>query len=260
MAITGAARGIGLAMARRFAREGATLAVSDLEGDPLSEAVRTLRDEGATVRGYVVDVTDFDSVSRFREELLADCKWIDVLVNNAGVVFGGAFRDVSLERHRLTLEVNVLGVVHCTYALVDDLADRPDAHLVNMSSASGLIPLPWATTYAASKWAVLGFSDSIRRELEATGRRHVRVTAVCPSYVSTGLFEGARPPLFSRILTPERVAEATVRGVLRNRPVVLLPWLVRATPFLKGLLPRRVFEATSDLLGATRSMREWRGR
>jgi short-subunit dehydrogenase len=205
-------------------------------------------------------VTRVDSVARFREQILADAGAVDVLVNNAGVVFGGAFGDVSIERHRLTFDVNVMGVVHCTHAFLEDLAARPDAHLVNVASASGLVPLPWAATYAASKWAVLGLSDSLRRELEATGRSHVHVTAVCPSYVSTGLFDGAKAPFLSRILTPERVADATVRAVLRNRAAVLIPWLVRATPILKGLLPRRAFEAVSDLLGATGSMKQWRGR
>jgi short-subunit dehydrogenase len=258
--VTGAARGIGLALARRFAAEGSILALADLDGEALAEAVRSLRGGGTTVRGYALDVTDFDSVSTFREQVLADAGAVDVLVNNAGVVFGGAFRQVPLEKHRTTFDVNVMGVVHCTYAFFDDLAARPEAHVVNMSSASGLIPLPWAATYAASKWAVLGFSDSLRRELESTGRRHVRVTAVCPSYVATGLFAGAKAPFLSRILTPERVADATVRAVLRNRAAVLLPWLVRVTPILKGILPRRGFEAVSDLLGATGSMREWRGR
>lgn len=260
VAITGAARGIGLALARRFSKEGAILSVADLDGDGISEAVRSLREEGGEVRGYTMDVTDPDSVARFREQNLADAGGVDVLVNNAGVVFGGPFRDVPIARHRATFEVNVMGVVHCTHAFLDDLAARPVGHVVNMSSASGLIPLPWAATYAASKWAVLGFSDSLRRELEATGRRHVRVTAVCPSYVSTGLFDGARAPLFSRILTPERVADATVRAVLRNRAAVLIPWLVRTTPVLKGILPRRAFETIADLLGVTGSMKEWRGR
>lgn len=260
VAITGAARGIGFALARRFSEEGAVLAAADLDADGISEAVRLLREGGAEARGYTVDVTDPASVARFREQAVADAGGVDVLVNNAGVVFGGPFREVAIDRHRLTVEVNVMGVVHCTHAFLDDLAARPEGHVVNMSSASGLIPLPWAATYAASKWAVLGFSDSLRRELEASGNGHVRVTAVCPSYVSTGLFDGARAPLFSRILTPERVADATVRAVLRNRAAVLIPWLVRATPILKGILPRRAFEAVADLLGATGSMKEWRGR
>ena len=260
VAVTGAARGIGLALAKRFASERSVLALADLDADALSEAVRSLREGGATVRGYPVDVSAFGSVSKFRDDVLADAGAVDVLVNNAGVVFGGAFRDVPLERHRTTFDVNVMGVVHCTYAFLDDLVARDEAHVVNMSSASGLVPLPWAATYAASKWAVLGFSDSLRRELEATGRRHVRVTAVCPSYVATGLFEGAKAPLLSRVLTPERVADATVHAVRNNRAAVLLPWLVRVTPILKGILPRRLFETVSDLLGATGSMREWRGR
>ena len=103
-------------------------------------------------------------------------------------------------------------------------------------------------------------SDSIRVELALDGHRHVGVTTVCPSYVTTGLFAGARPPLTPRTLDPDAVAARVVRAVRHNRPFVLTPWIVRVTPALKGLLPTRMFDAIAGLLGATTSMREWRGR
>lgn len=258
--VTGAARGIGLALARRFAKEGARVLLGDLDERGLEEAVRALAAEGTRASGHRVDVADEASVATFRRAVLAEAGVVDVLVNNAGIVHGGAFGEVPVERHRKTLEVNVLGIVHATHAFLPDLLARPEGHVVVVASASGLIALPWGTTYAASKWAAIGFADSLRRELEWTAGGRVRVTTVCPSYVSTGLFDGARPPRLSRMLTPERVADATVRGVLRNRPAVLLPWLVRATPILRGILPRPLFERVSDLLGATESMKAWRGR
>ena len=257
--ITGAARGIGRAIAERFAQERAELLLTDLDTDELERAAEQLRSGGARVATYPLDVTDRAAVERTREAVHADGGPIDLLVNNAGVVFGGPFLEVPLERHELTYGVNVLGLVAMTHAFLGDLISRPEAHLVNVASASGLIGLPYGSTYASSKWAAIGFSESIRLELALQGHDHVGVTAVCPSYVTTGLFDGARPPRTTRMLTPDRVAELLVRGVRRNRPHVRAPWLVKVTPPLKGLLPTWLFDRISWIFGATSSMQAWTG-
>jgi short-subunit dehydrogenase len=185
---------------------------------------------------------------------------IDVLVNNAGLVFGGGFLDVPLEKHLTTYRVNTLGLVAMTHAFLPDLLAGPDGHVVNVASASGLIGLPFGATYASSKWAVIGFSESLSLELELQGAGHVHVTSICPSYVATGLFDGAKAPLFTTLLTAERVADLTVRAVLKNKPHVRTPWLAAATPALKALLPFRVFYRAAALLGVNTSMTQWRGR
>ena len=257
--ITGSARGIGRAIAERFARENAELLLTDLDGDELERTAEQLRAAGARVATYPLDVTDRAAVERTRSAVHADGGPIDLLVNNAGVVFGGPFLEVPLEHHELTYRVNVLGLVSTTHAFLGDLISRPEGHLVNVASASGLIGLPYGSTYASSKWAVIGFSESIRLELALQGHRHVGVTAVCPSYVTTGLFDGARPPRTTRMLTPERVADLLVRGVRRNRPHVRAPWLVKITPPLKGVLPTWLFDRISWIFGSTSSMKAWRG-
>jgi short-subunit dehydrogenase len=132
--------------------------------------------------------------------------------------------------------------------------------VVNIASAAGLIGLPWGTSYSSSKWAVLGFSESLRLELEMTKHHAVKVTAVCPSYVSTGLFDGARPPMTTSMLTPEELAQQVVHGIKHDEVYVLTPWLVKVTPMLKGLLPTRLFDVIAWTLGATSGMAEWRGR
>jgi short-subunit dehydrogenase len=156
--------------------------------------------------------------------------------------------------------VNVLGLVSMTHAFLPDLVARPEAHLVNVASAAGLTAVPFASTYASSKWAVVGFSESIRLELARQGHRRVHVTTVCPLYVSTGLFEGARPPLFTPMLTPARVADEIVEGVERDRVFVRTPWLVKLVPFLNGVLPTGIVDALSTALGAAGSMEQWTGR
>jgi all-trans-retinol dehydrogenase (NAD+) len=258
--ITGGASGIGRALAARFAAERAHLVLLDRDARALERAVAELRAGGATVQGHVVDVTDDDSVLRARDAVRAEGGPIDVLVNNAGVVFGGPFLEVPLERHLATYRVNVLGTVAMTHAFLPDLIGRPEAHLVQVASASGFVGVPFGATYASSKWAAIGFAESLRLELAELGHRHVHVTTVCPSYVSTGLFAGARAPLLSRMITAERVATEVLRAVRSDRAFVRTPWLVEVTPFLRGVLPLRIFDAATKLLGVTSSMAEWRGR
>lgn len=257
--VTGGASGIGKAIAQRFARDHAHMVLLDLNEAALAEAADAMPG-AASVATYRGDVTDAGLLRDVRDRLHADGGPIDVLVNNAGLVFGGPFLDVPLEKHALTFRVNVEGLVNTTHVFLPDLLGRPDAHIVNVASASGYIGLPFGTTYAASKWAVIGFSESLRLELAQLGRRNVHVTTMCPSYVSTGLFEGARPPRFTSMLTAERLADKTVNAVLSNRETVRTPWLVAVTPFLKGVLPSRLFYVTAGMLGATKSMTQWKGR
>jgi len=183
-----------------------------------------------------------------------------VLVNNAGVVFGGPFTKVSLDDHLKTYEVNVLGLVAMTHAFLDDLVARPEAHLVHIASASGFIGLPYGSTYASSKWAVIGFGESIRAELHVQGHDHVHHTIVCPSYIGTGMFEGAEAPKATSILEPAYLAEKVVQAVERNKVHVLEPFMVKLTPLLRDLLPTGLYDKMSHLFGADTSMANWMGR
>jgi all-trans-retinol dehydrogenase (NAD+) len=258
--VTGAASGIGKAIAHRLAAEGSELLLVDVNPRALEETGEAFAREGARARTYVLDVTDTSRIMGLHEQITRDGGPIDVLVNNAGLVFGGPFLDVPMEQHLTTFRVNTIGLVAMTYAFLPDLIAGRDGHVVNIASASGFIGLPFGATYASSKWGVLGFSESLALELELQGHHHVHVTIVCPSYVSTGLFAGARPPITTRLLTPERVADLTVRGVLGNRTYVRAPWLVRVTPAMKGLMPFRLFYRMAALLGVNTSMMHWRGR
>lgn len=258
--ITGGASGIGRALATRFAAHGSVLVLLDRDAEALDRTAGELRGDRVAVETHVADVTDPASVERARDAVHALGGPVDVVVNNAGVVFGGPFLDVPLARHLTTYQVNVLGVLAVTHAFLPELIRRPEAHLVQLASLAGLVGVPFGSTYASSKWAVIGLAESLRLELRALGHRHVHVTTVCPGYVSTGLFAGARAPLLTRFLTPERVADEVVTAVRHDQVFVRTPWLVDVTPFLRGVLPLRLFDAVSDLLGGSSSMAGWRGR
>jgi short-subunit dehydrogenase len=254
--ITGAGHGLGRAMALEFARAGATVIVTDRDWDRVDSVLKEL---GPPAVGFSLDVTVPEQVNAVREQVHAAGGSIDVLVNNAGVVAGGPFLDVPLDRHLATVAVNLNGVLAVTHAFLPDLLERPEGRVVNIASASAIVALPHASSYAATKWAVLGFSESLREELRLAGHRHVRVSTVCPSYISTGLFDGAKPPRLTRLLTPEAVARAVRRATERGTEFVLLPWSVRALYAVAGVLPRRLYLGLCRRLGVSASMTGWRG-
>jgi short-subunit dehydrogenase len=258
--VTGAASGIGRCLGHRFAAAGARLAIADLDVAGAERVAAEIVAAGGQAGAFELDVTSADSTRALRARLVQQMGPLDVLVNNAGIVHGGAFLDVALARHLATFRVNVEGLVTVTHALLPDLLARPEAHLVTMASASSFVGLPFGSTYGASKWAALGFAESLRLELRQLGHAHVGLTVVCPSYVGTGMFGGVRPPRLTRILTPERVADLTVKAVLANTAFVLTPWLVKLTPFLHGVLPRPVFDMVAAAFGVNASMASWHGR
>lgn len=258
--ITGGAQGIGLEMAMKFAAGGAEIIIADLNEAKLEAAKAQVEALGVAAWGFPVDVTNPASIAALKARIAAEAGPIDVLVNNAGVVFGGPFTETPLDQHFKTYEVNTLGLVAMTHAFLPGLIERPEAHLVNISSASGFIGLPYGSTYASSKWAVIGFSESIRTEMNMLGHKHVHVTIVCPSYIGTGMFEGAAAPKTTRILEPDFVAGKVVHAVERNRVYVMEPWIVKITPLLRDLLPIKLYDRISHLFGADTSMAHWTGR
>ena len=257
--ITGAGHGLGLATARAFAKEGAFVIITDRDPERVTEAVCELQIQALPCAGYVMDVTDAADVRYVRDQIHADHGLIHVLINNAGIVTGGQFLDVPLEKHMVTYDVNTHGPVIVTHLFLQDLLDSDEGHVVNIASASALIALPNAATYASSKWAVLGFTDSLREELELTGRGHVGVSAICPSYINTGMFEGARAPLLPPILTPENLASKIVRCVYKKRDHLLTPGLVRLIPLGKATWPRVIFRRLLQFLGVYQGMEDWKG-
>ncbi len=257
--ITGAAQGLGFATAVAFARGGAAVVLTDLNAGAVEPAVAKLKELGGAVAGYTIDVTNPAQVAEVRARVLTEHGPIDVLVNNAGVVSGGAFLDVSLPKHLATVNVNISGVLAVTHAFLPDLLGRPAGHVVNIASVSAMLALPFGVSYAATKWAVLGFSESLREELRFLGHRHVGVTAMCPSFISTGLFDGAKPASGTDWLTPEVVANAAVRAVEKRRELVILPQSVGLLYALTGWWPRSWFRTACRVMGVSRSMTNWRG-
>lgn len=260
--VTGAARGLGRSLVDELLERRARVVAVDVA----TGALETLAEEAAAdgidaerLLAVPLDVSEPEAIRRLRDRLHAERGRLEILVNNAGVVHGGLFIDVPLERHLETLGVNLGGVVSMTHAFLPDLCAADAGRLVNVASASAFVGLPWAVTYSASKWGVAGFSEGIRQELRAGGHHRVAVTAVCPAYIDTGLFRGARPPHLMRALAAPVVARRTVRAMCRGRRRLLMPLLARSAPWMVAL-PSWLGDPVSRVLGVATSMRSWRGR
>jgi short-subunit dehydrogenase len=258
--ITGAGAGIGRLMAEKLAGQGAEVVVTARRIGAAREVVERIRNAGGRAHAFALDVSKPGTIARLRDQVHEAVGPISVLINNAGVVFGGEFEQVPLDRHLDTFKVNSEGLMACTHAFLDDLIRAPRGHLVNIASASAFIGLPYGSSYAASKWAVVGFSESLRLELAERGIRNVRVTTVCPSYISTGMFQGVKPPLLSPMLTPDRVVNSTLRGMAKGEAFVIEPPMARSVELLKGVLPRRLWDQIAKRTGVSTSMYSWRGK
>ncbi|MEM8962588.1 MAG: SDR family oxidoreductase [Acidobacteriota bacterium] len=257
--ITGGASGIGRALALAFSQGGAEIVLTDIDEQALEATSEEIRSRDGRCRAYRLDVTNHRQIQEVRERLHAEAGSIDILINNAGIVYGGPFDEVPLDKHLRTYEINTMGLVAATHVFFPDVIASPAGHFVFIASASGFVGLPNGTSYASSKWAAIGFAESIRAELTHRKLDHVHVTTVCPSYVDTGLFDGVKPPKTTRLLTPDEVAGKVVAAVERNKVWVMEPWIVKLTPVLKHALPDVVGDTLADVLGANASMDTWRG-
>ena len=251
--ITGAGGGIGAAMADEFTSRGAHLALSDIDGASLDETVRRCAARGATVAGEVLDVADRDAIYDYAGHVAAKFGDIHVVVNNAGVAVHGPVIDTADDDLEWIMRINVWGVVHGSRAFLPHLIASGDGQLANVSSVFGLVAAPKDAAYNASKFAVRGFTESLRQELRLSGAP-VAVSCVLPGGIKTGIARSARvigdhpdsvQKLFDRVAmtSPDKAARIIVNGLRRSQARILVGPDAHAI----AVLPR-VFGAQYGLL------------
>ena len=240
--ITGGARGMGKLVARRaIERRAGRVILWDIDGPGLATTADELRDLGGSVDTDVVDLADAGQIEAAAAKVIAEHGGVGILFNNAGIVVGKPFEMHSTGDIERSVRINVLAAMHTARAFLPAMIERGQGHVVNIASAAGLTPNPNMSVYAASKWAMLGWSESLRLELE-NSHEQVRVTTVCPSYVDTGMFDGARAPRLTPTLKPDEVVDRIIRAVESDRILVRTPSIVNLLPLLRGLLPTRWFD------------------
>lgn len=260
--VTGAAMGLGKLFATQAVKEGAAAVVLwDANETALKETAAELEAAGGTVHYETVDVTSQDVVAEAAERTRANVGTIHVLFNNAGIVRGnGYFWENPPRDFLLTMEVNSIGPMLVLREFLPAMVEsNTPCRVVNIASSAGLNAIPRMAAYAASKWAAIGFSDSVRLELEQAGHDHVKVTTVCPTYINTGMFEGAKGILFTPMLEQEDVVEATWSAMLKGQPFVVMPWTSKMNKVLSAVLPIRLRDIYLRRVGVYNSMDEFKG-
>ncbi|HLM64944.1 MAG TPA: SDR family oxidoreductase [Acidimicrobiales bacterium] len=258
MLVTGAAHGLGRQLAVQASRRGCRIVAWDLDGPALDDLAAELG--SALLARSVVDVTDIGSVAAGVTEVPGGADVVDIVVNNAGVVSGARLVELQPQQIERTFAVNALALYWVTKAFLPSMLRLRRGHVVTMASAAGLVGVARQTDYSASKHAAVGFMESLRAELRRDGAA-ISTTTVCPFYIDTGMFEGARSkvPWLLPILHEPDVAARILRAVERDREMLRLP-LVVGSLAVGRILPTRLFDRLMDVLGVNESMDEFVGR
>lgn len=255
--ITGAASGIGRLMAMELAKfSPASLILLDLNQEALNELTQKL---DVKVYPYAFDVRDTQKIKDMFLELKNQGICVDILINNAGVIVGKNFEDHTHENIDFTMNINTSALMHLALEALQMMKVKKEGHIVNIASAAGLVANPGMSVYCASKWGVIGWSDSLRIEMEQT-YPGIKVTTVLPYYINTGMFDGVSSPIIP-ILDPNYVVQKIIKAVAKDKIFLRMPWLINFVPLLKGILPVRVFDILADkVFGIYHSMKTFKGR
>lgn len=246
--ITGSSGGIGAETARQFAKQGAIPILTARSADKLKETALSIPGQHGI---YQLDVTSSVDVQNVFTQIVKDYGKIDVLINNAGFGQFQSFIDASLESFEEMMDVNYMGMIRCSKAVLPDMIARKSGHIVNIASMAGKIATVKSSGYAATKHAVLGMTNSLRQELRETG---VRVSAINPGPVETPFFDRADPSgvyvdkVRWFMLKPEQVAKAIVTAVQNNKAETDLPRIAGFSTKMYQLFPRLLDRIASKML------------
>jgi all-trans-retinol dehydrogenase (NAD+) len=259
--ITGGASGIGKLIAKRCLEQRAYKVILwDINEVNLLKTKSQFANLGYDVDIEIVDVSSLEDIERAAKIAKDMYTTIDILFNNAGIVVGKPFAEHSHREITKTININTSALMHIAKEFLPDMIDQCEGHIINLASASGLIANPNMSVYAASKWAVIGWSESVRLEMER-GETGVNITTVMPSYISTGMFDGAKSPFMTPILTPDYIVDKIMEAVKNNTIILQEPFMVKSVPILKGILPQRVFDfVAGKMFGVHNTMDEFKGR
>jgi short-subunit dehydrogenase len=253
--ITGAARGMGKLHAVNFAREGSRVVATDVDEKELDKTVNEIEGMGFSVSSYVLDVSSRDACFSLVDKVESEVGPIDILINNAAVVECYEVLEHSEYSVRRMTDVNYLGQVWMMQAAVPGMVSRGSGHVVNMCSVTGKASAAKGAFYSATKHALIAVTDAIRQELRGSG---VGFTIINPGYVSTGMFEGARVPFITSWQDPQKVADAVVEAVKKNRAEVCIPRInVRLAALSRAMCWPKFTDFYFHVLGVDKSGDTW---
>ena len=257
--ITGGCSGIGKIMGRMCLEKGAAaLVVWDINEAAIAATVQEFSALGK-VYGHRADISSAESVDQAYADTKAACGDVDILINCAGIITNNkTFAEQTDADINRTIDINTKGAMYVTLRYIKDMKARGKDHICNITSSAGMLSLPKMSLYAASKWAAIGWSDSVRIELQRE-KSPVHVTTIAPYFINTGMFDGIRS--FFKIQNPETVARKTLRAVEHDRGYKGIPFTQHFIRLMQGIFPVRLFDFVfGDICGLYTVMNHFTGR
>ena len=239
--ITGGASGIGRIMGRMALEKGASnLIIWDINPVSIQATEKELNKIG-NVKGYIVDVSDINMIREAYQDAVRRCGAIDILINNAGIITSNKTFDLQTEDEIIrTMNINTIAPMFVARTMLPDMIKRDRGHICTIASAGGMLSNPKMSVYAASKWGVIGWSDSVRIELQEM-KSNVRVTTIAPYYINTGMFDGIKSRIIP-ILKPEYVSRKVIKAIERNKIFKGIPFGFHFIRFWQTVLPIKIFD------------------
>ena len=258
--ITGGASGIGRIMGRMALERGAkSLIIWDINEANISSTVEEYKKLG-TVKGYKIDVSNSEHVQEIAAKTEKECGDVDIVINCAGIVANNeTFDKQTLRDIERTMDINATAPMVIAQQFLPKMLERNHGHICNIASAAGMLANPRMSVYAASKWAVIGWSDSVRIELKQM-KSKVRFTTIAPYFINTGMFDGVKSRFF-KILKPEPTSKKILNAIERNRNFKGIPFGYHFIRFCQAVLPTSIFDYIfGEVVGIFHAMDNFTGR
>ncbi len=255
--ITGGASGIGKIMARLILERNAKVIIWDIDEENINQTVAEFSNKGE-IFVYKVDVSKLEQIQAVAKKVKSEVGFVDVLINNAGVLVGKYFNEHSLSDISKTMEINALAPMLVSKEFLGDMLEQNSGHICNIASSGGLLSNPKMSVYVASKWSLVGWSESLRLEMKQMAK-NVKITTIMPYYINTGMADGVKSKI--PILEPEPTALTIVKAIEKNKKLISIPgYVYRLTRFTQAVLPLKLFDwFVGDILGVYKSMENFKG-
>jgi len=258
--ITGGCSGIGKIMARKSLERGCKkLVIWDINEEGFLKTKQELGTIGGEIFTYQIDLSNLDSIKIQAQRVRTEVGSVDILINNAGIVVGKYFHEHTHDQVQKSMSINSNALMHTTLEFLPEMMAKNSGAICNIASSAGLISNPKMSVYAASKWAVVGWGDSLRLEMKQLNK-NISITTIMPFFINTGMFDGVKSKLLP-ILEPEPTSEKIITAIERETKMLAMPlpyWFIR---FSQGILPIPAFDwVMENVFGIYDTMKEFTGR
>jgi len=256
--ITGGASGIGKIMSRLSLERKAKVIIWDINTQNTKSTLRELSPLG-NITSYVIDISNLQQIKKTAQQLKKEHGNIDVLINNAGIIVGKYFHEQTASEIEKTFSINSFAPMHICNQFLKSMMNENAGHICNIASSASLVPNPKMSVYAASKWAIFSWSDSLRLEMKQL-KKEIKVTSILPYYINTGMFYGVQSRI--PILDAQATALTIIKAIEKNKKIITIPgWIYRFTRFGQALMSVDVFDwFAGNIMGIYKTMDNFKGR